>query len=790
MRRLVLAVLVCFVGFTATADAALRSPRLATSCPANHEYGELQQGPWRIEGCHREVANADDLTRRFSGVVEVNGVLMEGANDLVVVTTTTERNNRPLLRHRITRAGNSARIVLDPQVGGERRRFVIHSGAIDIESLSQIGGRPPVFVPGGTIEIKAAGSGGTDPSGTTDLPVGIGNSVLGLRLQTDINNAELDPGDGTRNDPGGMEFTARMSLGSGASALMRDYTARVSFRTVDGQGLQLSGLTLNLPDIAIPGIGGMRDLSITYSSQRDEWGGTLELDLGELFPTIEFAIKVSASSGAPTEIVAAVSNLQIPIGSSGFVLREIRGGFDTNPLVMSAGATATWGPQVGNASLATVDGDLVIRLEPSFALETEGRVRILTTGPNSELASGNMRFILDSEGYIELSGGARFEALIAGIGISAEINGSGAYSTARNEFNVSADATGRLHLGFLGSFTVARFAAVVSSDGWGTCGELAFLLKAGVGQKWDRGVRVFTGCDLGPYNAPVRRPRAAQANTQTFDVPAGVKTLAVEITAAGPEPAVRLSGPGGAAVQTRPLGLRTIARRATVLAPAGSNVQYVFVKSPPAGTYTVAWDPASPAVTGVRTARDVTPLKASVDVARVARTPGQRRLTVAGLDGLGEGETASIGVQTPSGILPIGTVSSAGGSVNAAFDEVEPGRRPIVATVVREGVPMPGRTRMIGSYAARLPGAPRTVSAKRKGNVLTLSARVARGAEAPHSWVYVVRASGKPFAVARGRANARVKITVPADVEKLTVVVRPMLKGRVLRGAGKTARVR
>ena len=536
MRRLALVVLVCFVGLTATADAALRSPRLASSCPENHDYGELQQGPWRIEGCHREVANADDLTRRFTGVVEVNGVIMEGTNDLVVVTTSIERSNRPALRHRITRAGSSARIVLDPLVGGQRRRFVVHSGAIDIESFTEVGGRPQ-FTPGPVVEIKAAGAVGSaseDPFRTTDLPVGVGNGVLGLRLQKTINNAELDPGDGTRNDPGGMEFSARMSLGGAASALMRDYTAKVSFRTIDGQGLQLSGLALNLPDIAIPGIGGMRDLSITYSSTRDEWAGTLELDLGELFPTIDFSIKVSASTGAPTEIVAAVSNLQIPIGSSGFVLREIRGGFDTNPLVMSAGATATWGPKVGNASLATVDGDLVIRLEPSFALETEGRVRILTTGPNSELASGNMRFILDSEGYIELSGGARFEALIAGIGISASINGSGAYSTAHNQFNVSADATGRLHLGFLGSFTVARFAAVVSSDGWGTCGELAFLLKGGVGQKWDRNVKVFTGCDLGPYNAPVRRPRAAQANTQTFEVPRGVKTLAVEITAAGP----------------------------------------------------------------------------------------------------------------------------------------------------------------------------------------------------------------------------------------------------------------
>ena len=146
-------------------------------------------------------------------------------------------------------------------------------------------------------------------------------------------------------------------------------------------------------------------------------------------------------------------------------------------------------------------------------------------------------------------------------------------------------------------------------------------------------------------------------------------------------------------------------------------------------------------------------------------------------------------MKTPSGILPVGTVGSNGGSLNTAFDEVEPGRRQIVATVLREGVPMPGRTRTIGSYTAKRPGGPRTVTARRKGNVLTLSAKTSRGAEAPHSWNYVVRADGKPFAVTRARAGASAKITLPDDVEKLTVVVRPVLKGRVLKGTAKTVRV-
>lgn len=747
-----------------SAAATLRSPALTSSCADGFTYEELTAGPWRVEGCHREgrPQAGEQRRERFRGRVELNGLIIEGSSELIVATSSTVARGAiagpgETLEHTVTRENGT--IVLDPLIGGERKRFVLSSGPISYTA-------------------NTVGDATAETETEIGIPVGSSAKVLGMRVRERLRDVRVVRGGSGQQ--GGMVMNLPLSLGSGASSLLRDWTTRSRVELRDGQGMQVSDLRFAIGDIVIPGIGGFKDFSIEYGASRNEWSGATTLDLGDVLPRMAFDVSVSAETGIPTRIAATVSGLALPIGSTSIILREVRGSFQQNPLIFGAGLTATAGPQIGVTPLLELSGDLEIKLEPTFRLEIDGSARVLPTGPNDEIARGTSSIVLDSGGYIAIAADVRVQVRVLGIGAGATARGSGAYAWNRDLFNIEAGMTGTIYAGFLGDFDIVRLEAVVSSAGWGTCGELASFIRAGVGQEWGRKPKVFLSCDLSDFTTQVRG--AAAGDRQTFRVPAGARKVGVLITGAGPEPRAAVVGPGGSPiVTTAPLGRRTIGTTASVIAQPGQAQQLVVLNRPKPGLWRVRAGARGPGISDVKIARDLEPIRADVGVRRVTGKPGLRRLAIRRLRGLGRGESVTIGIKTPRGIVPVGAVR--GGAVPDSFAEVEPGTREIVAIVRRNGVPNPARTRVIGRYRARLPGKPGSVLVKRRKTSVLALAKPAPGGEAPQAWQYVVISGGRPIAAARARPGRPVRLTLPAGTGRVSVVARPVLRGRPLAGA-------
>lgn len=751
----------------AAAPAQQRSPRLQTSCPSGFTYGEHTFGAMRIEGCSRDAAtNKRPDQRAFRGELELNGLLVsaQGTEEYTAWTDSTmERNGIRYDLKTVAHLKRSAttRLSLDANIAGQQVRFRIYSGSIHLQAASG----PYVH------------QGVTQPPGTMDIPVNGAPALLGLRLRSSIEDAALDPE--------GMTFPVVLSLGSGAPELLREETGEAEVRLVDGSGMRLTGLQFRIQRIELPGIGGMRDLRIDYLENRDRWRGLVDLRMGELFggQSFEFELEVDGRSGVPLYIRLAVDDMNFPIGQSGIFLQGVRGEFGFEPLLIGAGLTATAGPQVAGVALIEMGGDLRLVFEPTFRLDAVGTARVLPTGQSSQLGTGRIEFVYDAEGYVRISHRQRYEALVLGVGPSAQIDGEGSYATDRNRFNVEAEATGRLELGALGGFDVVRLGAVVSSDGWGTCGSLApppfGFLTGGIGQDWDQGIKVLVGCDLDPFTAEVRAQSLAAAS-DGFTVPRGQRTFAVAVRADGPGPRFRLTAPGGRSVDIEPTrGTAGPVGGVAVgwLGSAASDTTYVFLHNPPAGRWRITAADTDPAIVGVRTARTAPALKGKVTVRKAGR-PGLRRLSLRVTSGLAQGDRLLVSVVGPSGAVPVGV---AGRRLSATFPEAgSVGTRRVVGQVIRDGIPLPGRSVVLGRYQATLPPPPAAVRVKRVGRtpVVRIAAVARRGAERPDEWAYVVRGLGRQVSL-RSPVGKAVKVLLPGR-SRITVAVRPVVGGRVL----------
>lgn len=783
--------------FAPDAEAKLRSPQLERSCPAGFTYGEMTNGPWRIEGCSKGVNPQDSgstnetLRVLFSGTVELNGMLIEGSENLIVTKSSPALNQArqsitagQLTTYRVKRGGGST-IVIDREAGGTIKRDEIYHGRVD-------------FSAGSSKKVK------DKTEFEFDIPVDSGAKINGMRLREPIRGASvvrggaeqtLSPDDlraaaTVQTSDAVIEFKGKLSLASSVSSIFRDWTSPNTFKLIDGEGLQTNNIQFRIGEIVVPGIGGFKDFSITYNAVRDEWTGTVDLDLGELFPLLEFGVTVNGTTGALVRIEAQVSGLRIPIGNTGATLREVSGFFEPNPLVFGGGVGATYGPQIRGFYLVEITGTLEIQLEPNFRLEAEGAARVLPTGPNRQLARGTSNILIDSRGLLAVGADAQISVDIGGgIGAEARAYGSGAFSTRNSRFNIEAGITGELHLGFLGDFTVARIEGVISSEGWGTCAQLLKVLKGGIGQEWNDNVKVFTGCDLSEFSAPINTSvTAAAAGQKQFVVGPNVDKINVEINGAGPEPKAVLQAPGGEnVVTTAVLGKRDVGNDVSVIALAGQSKQMIGVKNPKPGIWRVGWGNSGPEVSSIRIARSIDPLTASVSV-RDDGGPGQRRISIGKLAGVAGGERVTLGVKTAAGIVPLGDTT--GGAIAANFADQDAGRREIVAIPYRDGIPNPGRMRTLGSYTSRMPGAAKSLKAKRKGRSVKVTALLSKGGLKPDAWVYILRSNGKPLAVKRGKPGKNVTFTLPTGAKKLSIAARPVVAGRVLKVTQKTTKVK
>ncbi len=811
---------------TPVASADLRTPRLESGCETGFAYSEVRIGPFLVEGCNKRGNEQDGESARFlfKGNVEVNGLLVEpsSGNDPLVATISNgqDRNGRIVTDGNLDRS-QSTRLVLDPRIAGERRRIVINNGPLHLEGSGSgiaghedlysdmIGSAEPVagllagertaaYAGGGVIprgaELPAVRTDVGSGTGSTALPVGGVPALLGLRL-FEIEDVAL----GTD----GMTFDAELKLGNGAPSSMRDSLGKATIELNDGEGMKISDLRFRIGLIGIDGIGGMENFRINYDGGRDEWSGGFNLELGTFFPGMEFSATVSASTGAPSAMRLAVEPLNVPLGPTGITLQSLRAGFDMSPLTLEGGAGIAAGPTIGGWAVLTADGDVTVALEPNFRFEATGSVRVFPTSQTSQIARGSTTFIYDSSGLISLSGDARYEALAAGIGISAQIRGSGAYSSSADVFNIAASATGRLELGFLGGFDVVELQAVVSSDGFGTCGRLLSFLSAGIGQQWDTGgLRLLTSCDLGPYRVNVARASRAErlqagVRTTPFVIPEGVERAAIEVSAAAPGTTLRLIDPAGAVITTAVPGSRIATEELVAITsprdiasgqPEG-KVALLGLRRPKAGRYLLRTLASEPAITGVRVATDAKPLRADVRVER-GKKPGERRLRTRVRGGLEGGDRVQYGFRTASGIEPIGR--PVGVSADLPFSELPaPGRRQIVAQLVRDGVPVPGRVTSVGVHTPILPSLKYgdIVLIKRQGQRLQVRAKTKPGDERPQGFEYRV-SLGARTATFRRPVGKTLKVWLPKATGQVRVEIHPIFQGRTLERVVKVVSVR
>jgi hypothetical protein len=782
-----------------TASADLRATPLESSCSNGYSYGEHTYVNWTVEGCFKEANELAGETRRrvYRGNIEVNGMIFEIPDAGPDLTATVKDNGDTGRLARTT----STTIVFDPLVGGARKRFVMYTGAIDLETEAQDGGggnenpaqieehqfgnlvfaKPAAAAKRAEVRSAAVVGIGTD---YVDIPTSGSPKIFGLTLRGGLQDAAIRPQNGSIAAT--TEVDVELALSSTGASDLLDVNANETIKLTDGEGMETTRLRLNFPDIEVPGIGGLEDFYVRYRSGDDVWRGGLTLDLGSLFPEIEFEAEVSASDGRILYIRTDASDLPpIPIGATGIVLDSVRFEFGLDPLLIAAGADATAGPQIAGNALVLLSGDVRMEFEPNFRLEVDGGARVLPSS-GGELASGTFGFVYDADGVIAVDGNARFEATVLDIGIGAQISGSGAYSTTRNRFNIEASASGELILGFLGDFEVARFEAVVSSEGFGTCGRLLGFLSGGIGQEWGRNLKVFTGCDLTDFDAPIRGARvyAAQggARARRFVVPRGAKQFAVEVTTDQPGPRVRLRAPNGSERVTTSAGQRqqVDADTVVVVKPDASR-QVIALRNPPAGQWTVEWLPEGPQVTGIRTARDVPPIKARVQVRdRGGDRAGRRRISIRRTSRMEPGERVLYAIRTPKGLHELGAPTAAvGGDFN--YDIPDAVSYEVVAMRVRDGIPIPGSKTVVGRFRDRLPQRPRSISKRRRGDRLTVEARTRRGSEAPDQWQYLFDAGGGRRVVHRARPGRPITIGVPRRIRNVRVTARPVVQGRALR---------
>lgn len=771
-------IVVVFLALASPASATLRSPHLEASCAAGYVYGEHSFDGWTVEGCSKTAAAGAGVRERwlFRGDLEVNGMKFEipdAGPDLTAKEL--DDGDGTLVRSATTT------IVLDPLVGGTRKRFVIYSGAIDLSTGDRSDPGPS---PLGSLVAQRARRAPRAAVGVetdyVDLPTNAAPKLFGLVLKGGLEGAAIRPQNGAIAAT--TVFDAELGLSSSGVSDLLALDATDELTVTDGVGLQVAGLRLDFPDVEVPGIGGLEDFHITYQSGEDTWQGGVDLDLGSLIGEIDFDAEVSAATGKVVSIATEASDLPpIPIGATGIVLDSVSFGFGLDPLTIDAGASATAGPKIAGTALILLDGDLHLELEPSFRLEVSGGARVLPAG-SGELASGGFAFVYDADGLISVSGDARFEAAIAGVGIGAQIDGSGAYSTSSNRFNIEASASGDLLLGFLGDFNVARFQAVVSSSGFGTCGKLLGFLSGGIGQQWGHNLTVFTGCELGPFDTVVSRTtRRAGFSTRSFDVPEGARQVAVEVSADAPGPRVALRAPDGSLrVATTAGERRRVDADTVVMGKADADRQLIALRDPPPGRWTVAWRDGDPQVTGLRLARDVPALRATATVSdpRGARA-GRRRVTVSRPGALG-GDQVQYAIRTRAGLQELGPPTAAA-QVAFGYDEHDARRHQIVAWRVRDGVPLPATRTVIARYRSRLPRRPAAVRQRRRGTRLTVLARLRPGSEPPDAWQYRFSAGPGRVVVHRGKVGRPLTIAVPRRIRRVRVAARPVVAGRALR---------
>jgi len=355
----------------------------------------------------------------------------------------------------------------------------------------------------------------------------------------------------------------------------------------------------------------------------------------------EASLKLKIEGGRLAEASGAVGT-RIPV-FAGVFLTQVRFGIVTDPVTLSGGASfSALGGVLGG------DVDLLVRTDP-FLLRLTGSIAVVG------VPLGNAYVQYDAANHDTLSFGGHLGFDLGPVSLDAGVDGG--ISFGLGEFYVLGQGKACL-------FICLTVKALVSNIAIAACGsiDIAFVeISAGFAIRFKEGLKVFTGCDLGPYVPAVFKTpagaRAAVASTGgVISVPAGVEQVALRfVGAAGSAgaPRITLTAPDGRVFRTAAApGDYAFAGPAAV-GPSGAGmaklpgalvdqdpvdgVTSFLVVNPPAGDWRITPDPGQPPLRAVEMVTgggiNTSGLRAPVRTATAGATAlriGTQRFTLSG----------------------------------------------------------------------------------------------------------------------------------------------------------------
>ena len=558
------------------------------------------------------------------------------------------------------------------------------------------------------------------------------------------------------------------------------------------RGLILDSLHIELGPVPL-GVLVINKVELDYIGAGEIWRGRGVVTVpagGTLDATVEFRMgdfnsaRISFTPASP-----------IPIGPFVYLL-NINGGFTVDPIHIEAGARIGAGAAVQGQAPVTVNG----LFEMDFPRSGPANFKMSGTVDVFFFEVGNGFLQFQTDGYAAFGGQlGPFE--IGPLGLDARV--SGFVDAGSGQFG--ADLSGKVEICI--DVELARPCAgagadvAVSNAGFAACATLKVVKEftGGVRFPWDDfGPEILANpaaaayalithiaipCNTDGYRVAPPRPasaRVAQQGGSVVSVPRGVPSFTVLLIGDGGKPQVTATGPGGAVVRSGEQPTNTGFTASAGELPA----TYLVLTNPRPGDWTIVPNPGSPAITQVQTSGGYRP---AVVRGRVTGK-GRKRAITYRIRNLGHGQRVQFVERGKFGTNIVGSTTKRRGRIRFTIADARGGRRRVIALVQKDGLHTDRKT--IGSYRAPgpvRPGKPRRLRAKRRGKVVAITWRPARGAQR-HS-VTLRGRHGTSVGRFVGRKTRKVRFDRIRRDERLTVTVYGLSK-KYRRGAATRLRVK
>jgi hypothetical protein len=495
--------------------------------------------------------------------------------------------------------------------------------------------------------------------------------------------------------------------------------------TIDNvKGLQLDFLHVSVPSLAQLGLARLKNLDFTYQRSNELFDGKGTIDLGDVIYGVinaELVFENGAFNHAHVDYTANVGS-GYPLGGPTF-LTFLGVDLTLHPTTFAGSSNISIGPAI------TTNGCGALGAKGTAKLVIDDPVTLDLQG-NTQIACADFgyseNFHADSNGNVGYGVGENYTIPDFG-SVSGNLYGQAYADLKRNvyhfqidgkvqaQFGVKecADIVGCVDLGFNAGAT-----ATFSDIGAGVCAHIGVNFPDPVGtQTLDVGAgidnlqqivtqsiasggalteaallqnfRILTsGCDLSRWRTLAPPAGTRQIAPYGFSVASGRKTTVIGLQGSGDAPRPVLTGPGGVQVDASaaPDGI-SVQGDALVVRQASSDQTLVEIPDAVAGRWTVS----APGLTKAQTAVPIAPPRI---ITRVTGRGTRRLLHYRVAPHLGAPVTFLEGVD--GGAHMIGTARTASGTLRFTPAGGSRKRRTIIARLVTNGIPQPGR--VVGHY--------------------------------------------------------------------------------------------